>query len=494
MRNESFLEKRKNIKKKKHEENMKMREKRERRLEFYLASIAFPIATFILGFLSFDATQDSSEKSLKLAIEHHNKSMAQTIIAMNAATEMHKENMEQVSKIHAQVLDANYKNLVHDQNRARYYETILLVSESLRALEDEFNFCNSFHVDIQKVYSENERIYSNSLFFLGDNYIHEWMDKNPKLAKETALDFAIWSLKNEHEMLIDNGLTFIEPNIKERVKNSKEFSNYLELRKGGTKFYEYIDREAEMDSFILFKLDEITQFVSSKEISKGEKVSEAKLGLEKEYSVILRKSKVIEKVYVNFKQLGGEFSVIADLLLFPDFNLHIKSHGISSAIEHYVEYEDSQFAHYKSTFPMYRSESEFLLSHYYDVLIWNLTLTESIFDYMREVNYEKHVANTEVFTDIFKRIERKLEAKNVGNQFVLHRCESAYQKAKTSIVRTLPFIEGIVNAKNFSNEKLLSSIFETLGHYAPSDFSEIETKLAERNLGGPDSIREDTKL
>ena len=251
MRNESFLEKRKNIKKKKHEENMKMREKRERRLEFYLASIAFPIATFILGFLSFDATQDSSEKSLKLAIEHHNKSMAQTIIAMNAATEMHKENMEQVSKIHAQVLDANYKNLVHDQNRARYYETILLVSESLRALEDEFNFCNSFHVDIQKVYSENERIYSNSLFFLGDNYIHEWMDKNPKLAKETALDFAIWSLKNEHEMLIDNGLTFIEPNIKERVKNSKEFSNYLELRKGGTKFYEYIDREAEMDSFIL---------------------------------------------------------------------------------------------------------------------------------------------------------------------------------------------------------------------------------------------------
>jgi hypothetical protein len=505
IRNQHFIDKRKALIKDSKDIIRMEPSKKNQIVKLVVVSISIPLLTVVLSYLSLEAMKESSEKSMKiaidshkeimaqtnrsmtLAIDTHNKSMEQASNSMTVAVETHKENMIQATLFHEQVLEENYKNLVHEQNRSRYYETILLISNSIRILEGELNFCNDFYGDIQQVYSEKESIYNDAFFFFGENYISDFFNKNQNLDKNTAINLATSELERKYEMLRTNKLMFIEPSIIEHVKNSEDFLSHIDQRKKEIKLYEYIDEKGELYSFILMKLDELHQIANLKDPSTGITINETKLKLEKAYSDIQSKSRVFEQIYVNYKQLGESFSIVADLFLYSEFNNYIKEHGVGSALEYFTNYEDSQVAHYKSTFPTFRSDSEFFLYHYYDVILWNLLVAEATFDYMREVNYEQHVSSNKVIADIFIRIEEKLKLKRADNHFFIYRCESAYQKAQYNIQRTLPHIRTIVESNNIDNEKLLLNMFESVGHYLPKDFSEINSKIADYGLIGPDS-------
>lgn len=505
----NVLEKKRAQKENKAKEALMKREDKEKRIGLYIASIIVPMASFVFGFFALEISKESTEKSMKLAIEshkenieqanntmelaieHHNKSMTQSINALKIVTEAHKENMEQASRIHTQVLEENYNNLVHEQNRARYYETILLLSKSILGLQTELNFCNDFHVEIQQAFSDERYLYNSSLFFFGENFIFNQIEKKPDIDKGYVISNAMDELERKYKFFLYNNngnVLFIEPDIVERIEKSEGFSKYLKDKESSIKFYEYVDRESEVYQFIRMQLDLINQVVRFKEVSDDEIVSETMLRLENEYTLIKNLSKVPEQIYVNYKQLGKEFSEIGDLLLHPDFNLFIKQHGISSALEHFITYEDPQFAQYKNTYPQFRSESEYFLYHYYDVLVWNLILSESVFDYMKQNSYEDHIANNNIIEDIFTRIKENIELQNAGNYFFIRRCESAFQKAKANAKRALPHIQKVTIDNTLANQKLLSSMFETIGHYLLSDFSEIEKSLDKVRLIGPDSI------
>jgi hypothetical protein len=506
IKNQHFIDKRKIVINNKKDAVRIESSKKNQIVKLVVVSISIPLLTVFLSYLSLEAMKESSEKTMKIAIdshkeimaqtnksmtvaiETHNKSMEQAANSMTVAIETHKENMIQATMFHEQVLEENYKNLVHEQNRSRYYETILLISNSISLLEDELNFCNDFHVDIQRVYSEKENIYNDAFFFFGENYISDWINKNPNLDKDTALKFATSDLERKYEMLRNNKLIFIEPNVIEQVKNSEDFSNYIDQREKEIKLYEYIDEKAELSSFILKKLDEVRQIASLKNPSTGITINETKLKLENAYSDLQTQSRVFEQIHVNYKQLGESFSIVADLFLYSEFNNYIKEHGVDSALEYFTSYEDSEFAHYKKTSPIFRSDSEFFLYHYYDVILWNLLVAEATFDYMREVNYEQHVRSNKVISDIFTRIEERLKLKRAGNHFFIYRCESAYQKAQMNLHRTLPHLRTIVESNNIDNEQLLLNMFESVGHYLPKDFSEIDSQIEGNGLIGPGSI------
>jgi hypothetical protein len=434
---------------------------------------------------TLEVAVDTHRESLGKTIKHHAANIAITREALAVSADSHNENMKQAVKQHEQGLRENYNNLVHEQNRERYYETLLMVSKSIPHLQKKLDFCNDYYYEIQQVYSREEEEYKNSLYLLGEDFITKRVNKKTTLSREDATTLATEELKDEYNWLKRSKLMSLKQHNLDRIRQSEEFKSHLNIVRQNKRFYEYVDEESHLWLFVQNRLSDESYMNFKSEIN-NKTPKEAKLVLENKFAELHKRDELYERIYVNYKQLGGSLFSLADLFLFSEFN-HFTEKALYPDIKDYYVYEDLSYSSPKNIF---KSNAEVALFEYYSLVVWNLLVSQSTFEYMRNTSYESHIENEQPIVSILSSMSNKLEMKHNDQRFFVYRCESAYSKATQSMSKGLSVFLKRINDKGKFEENFISNYLNSLSRFLTFDQKDIERKLQSFDTVGPDSMDE----
>ncbi|MCG7654455.1 hypothetical protein MHN00_12895 [Alteromonas sp. Cnat2-8] len=422
----------------------------------------------------------SHKESIEVTIKNHTENYKLSKQLLDHLLSSHEENLKQSVDIYRQNIENNYKNIVHQQDRERYYQVSLQISRLIPSLKKQMNFCNKYNYEIRMAHIEEKNKYRDSLILFGKNFIENEIEKHSQLGKTQSYYLASEALSSSYSYLQESDTLYLSDEEKRKIEDTVEFKRYLKLHIESKKFYQYLDKESILWEFIHLKLRK------EGTISYSSNFDNPKYNLEKlknKFNDIYRKDDSLEEIYIIFKQLQN-MSSLADFLFFSELQHLSDVVPTLLTVESYYKFEDLQYTEEKGG--LFKTQSELYLFSFFELLLWNKLFLESTSEYMRYTSYEEHINNQNPTDEVFNMMLKKLNDSKDEQKFFIYRCESAYAKSTEVMSALLSALINYDDSQHISNDEAInyfSSVYSMLSF----DSVRINERLNELSLIGPDS-------